>query len=345
MIKIEKWVEEKQKGQKLSLLKSFLWVCSVFYKGVIGFRHLLYKCGIFSIKQAEIPVISIGNVVCGGTGKSEFVAKLISDLKRDDLAIATRGYRSKRKGSSRLVKDKEDGDEPFMLQQRLPNTSVIVGKRRELSAKLATKMGKKAVILDDGMQYLRLKKDIQVILMRADDLFGGGFVPYGMRREWLFKLQSVDFIIIHGVTSSAKYELAKREVMCYSRAKCFGTQYSLDNSNNKLQGKKVGVFCGIGNPQAFMRQIENLGLNVVKKKILADHQKLFGVEAFYDACKKLGAEKVLCTAKDYVKLDEKEKQFVFPVKISMNIVFDTHCYEELLTIIDNNISVGTEKKG
>lgn len=337
MIKIEKWVEKSQREKGFKITSIFLYFCSLFYRAIIFLRHLLYDIGFFKKVSATIPIISVGNIVCGGTGKSEFVAKLVADLGRSDLAILTRGYRSKRKGDSRLVVDIEDGDEPFMLQKKCKNVPVIVGKKREISAELAASLGKKAAILDDGMQYLRLKKDIQIALVRAGDPFSNGFVPYGMRRELISKLGSVNFILIHGAESYKEYELVKRELMCYSSAKCFGTRYLIQEVNNFLKGKKVGVFCGIGNPQAFIKVLSSLSLKVVKKKFLADHEEFLGFSDFYQKCKNLGAETVVCTTKDYVKLSIEEQSLVTPIQITMDVSFDKEIYQELIAKINNSI--------
>jgi tetraacyldisaccharide 4'-kinase len=342
MIKLEKWVEEAQQKRGFKIRTAVLYICGLFYRSIIYLRHLMYDLGLFKTVTASIPIISVGNIVCGGTGKSEFVAKLIKDLERDDLAILTRGYRSKRKAGSRLVVDIDDGDEPFMLQQKCKKTSVIVGKRRELSAELAAYLGKRAAVLDDGMQYLRLKKDLQIVLVRADDPLGSGFVPHGMRRELLSKLVNADFIIIHGSQGQENYELVKRDLICYSRAECFGTRYCLEKINNKLIGKKVGVFCGIGNPQAFMAELSKLDLKVVKKKFLADHQKFLGFKVFYKTCKNLGAEIVVCTTKDYVKLSIDEQALVTPIQISMDVSFDKEAYQKLIAKINNSIERKTE---
>jgi tetraacyldisaccharide 4'-kinase len=337
MIMIEQWILQKQKSPRWGCLKSVLFVLSFFYKSGVWARHLLYKVGFFKIHQSSLPVISVGNIVCGGTGKSEFVAKLIKDIEISNIAILSRGYRSKREGPSRIVKDIDDGDEPFMLQMRFKDIPVIVGRKREESANLAKKLGSKAVILDDGMQYLALKKDLQIVLVRADQPFGGGFVPLGMRRELLEKLNCADYIVIHGATSEENYELVKRSLLCYSLAKCFGTRYCLDK-NKKLIDMKVGVFCGVGNPQFFMSELNSLGLVIVKEKILSDHQKVKGLKDFCIECRKLGAEKVVCTTKDYVKLSVEEKALVTAVEVDMKISFDAVEYGNLIDKINNNIS-------
>lgn len=337
MMRVEKWILKKQQKKGFSLIKALLYFCGIFYSFLVMCRHILYDIGCKKKIKAAIPVISVGNIVCGGTGKSEFVAKLIKDLKRDDIAIISRGYRSRRKGQSRLVKDIDDGDEPFMLQNKFINIPVIVGKKREESVQFAASIGAKLSILDDGMQYIKLKKDLQIVLLRAEDPFGSGFVPYGMRREIIKKLNTVDYIIIHGAQSLEKYELVKRSVLCYSNARCFGTLYCL-KKNKELIGKKVGVFCGIGNPQAFMKGLSKLDLKIIKKNILADHQKFTSLSQFYRNCRNSGGETVVCTTKDYVKLNEQEKKLVTPIQISMEVAYELEEYKALINQINNNIA-------
>jgi len=326
---MEKWVERKQNTLGFSWVKGALYLMSRLFNIGVMVRHLLYQTNVFSVVKATIPIISVGNIVCGGTGKSEFVAKLIFDLRREDIAILTRGYRSKRKGKSRKVADVLDGDEPFMLSQRCKQNPVIIGKKREESAALAALMGCKGCILDDGMQYLKLDKDLQIVMIRAEDPFSKGFVPFGMRRELLSKLKGAHYIVIHGAETKNKYDLVKRELLCYSSAKYFGTKYCLEK-NKHLSGKKIGVFCGIGNPHLFIDGLKSLGVTIVKKEILCDHQQLQNVTEFFQICKAHGAELIVCTEKDYVKLDSEEKLGVYPVEISMNIAYDGEEYHSLL---------------
>jgi tetraacyldisaccharide 4'-kinase len=329
MLKIEKWVENKQKQRKATFVTYVLYVISWGYKLLISFRHLLYDLNFIKVKEGPIRIVSIGNIVCGGTGKSEFVYQLIKDLKREDLAILTRGYRSKRKAAPRIVKDIDDGDEPFLLQSRLKNIPVIAGKKRELSAKLAQTLGAKFAILDDGMQYLKLKKDLSIVMIRALDPFGAGFVPYGMRRELLSKLKTASYMVIHGAKDREAYEGVKSALKGLSSAPIFGTGYFFNNMEEMI-GKKVAIFCGIGNPEAFKEQLAKLKVVILKEKILADHEKIADLKKFHQECKDLGAEIILCTEKDYVKLTKLEQELVFPVKISMEVMFDENEYATLL---------------
>jgi tetraacyldisaccharide-1-P 4'-kinase len=139
----------------------------------------------------------------------------------------------------------------------------------------------------------------------------------------------MDYVCIHGALSRVSYELVKKEVLCYCTPKFFGTNYRL-KENQALAGKKVGVFCGIGSPQAFIDGLKGLNVIIVKSKILADHEKCNQVEDFARECKALGAENLVCTAKDYVKLSDQEKKFVIPIEISMEVDFDGDVYPLLL---------------
>ncbi len=336
MHKIEKWIEEKQKTKGLSFFKGCLYFLSLFFKSGVFIRHAFYGRKLFETVEVDLPIISVGNIVCGGTGKTEFVGKLITDLKRNGVAVLTRGYRSKRGGASALVKDIDDGDEPFMLANRLKNSFVIRGLRREESAKLAETLGACGCILDDGMQYLRLKKDISIAMISASDPISQGFVPFGMRRELLSQLRKVDYIGIHGAKNQELYELVKKDLLCYGSAKFFGTTYCL-KENKRLAGKKVGVFCGIGNPQFFIEGLRALNLDIVKSKILADHEKCTGLLEFVQLSQSLGAEIVVCTAKDFVKLSIEEKKLVIPIQISMEIEYDVDVYRSLLEQVNDSI--------
>jgi tetraacyldisaccharide 4'-kinase len=333
MLKIEKWIEQKQKEKRKTFVSLLLYFVSFFYKSIIWLRHLAYDFKLLKAHKASLPIVSIGNIVCGGTGKSEFVFKLIKDLKREDVAVLTRGYRSKRRGICRLVKDIDDGDEPFMLHSRLKNIPVIAGKKREDSAILAEKLGAKFAVLDDGMQYLKLKKDLQIVMVRGSNPFGGGFVPFGMRRELLKKLEIADYIVIHGAESMDKYQQVKNLLERYSNGKIFGSSYSYSNNEN-IVGKKVGVFCGLGNPQSFIDGLEGLKVTILKQMILSDHQKCINFEKFYQECKNLGADFLVCTLKDYVKLSKQEQNLVVPIEISMEIIFDDRQYHLLIQKIN-----------
>ena len=336
MYRLEKILERVQEKKRFSIVKGFLYAISRCYQLAVASRHLLYHLSFKKIIKAPIPIISVGNLVCGGSGKSEFVSKIMSDLGNESIAILSRGYRSKRRGKSRVVRDIDDGDEPFMLQERFRENSVIVGKKREQSAALAKEVGAKAAILDDGMQYIKLKKDLHIVLLRADNPLGESFIPLGKRRELYSKLADADYTIIHGEICEEKYELAKRSILCYSSSKCFGTRYCL-KKNEKLIGKRVGVFCGIGNPQAFMRGLSKLKLEIVKKKFLADHEKFTNILDFYHECKNANTELIVCTYKDYVKLADNEKKLVTPIDVSMEISYDSQIYDELICEINSLI--------
>lgn len=336
MFTIEKWIERKQ-NEKKGLFALVLFISSKFYEFGVFCRHILYKLNVFSSHKVELPVISIGNIVCGGCGKTELVSKILQDANSEHLAVLSRGYRGKNSSKKpQVVKDLSLGDEPFMLASRFKKNLVIVGKKREESARFAKELGAKGVILDDGMQYLRLKKDLNIVCVRAENFDGKGFLPYGKRRELMQKLSCADFVMIHGTNDREKYELVKRSVLCYSRSNCFGTHYFLE-LNKEFTKQKVSVFCGLGNPQLFLDELRNRGIEIVHQKILADHEKMSDLKEFIKASKEKGAEKVLCTEKDYIKLLNEEKTLVEPVSLDMQVVFEQNNYNIMINTITNLI--------
>jgi len=343
MTRVEKWVLKKQKEKGFSLIQFFLFVGSLFFAMGVLVRHLLYQLGIIKRVKGSLPIISVGNIVCGGTGKTEFVLKLVSDLGINGVAVLTRGYGSKKSGNA-LVQDIEDGDEPYLLSKRLKNAFVIRGVRREISVKIAEKLGAKICILDDGLQYIRLKKELQIVMIGAKDPFSRGYLPFGLRRERLSALKKADYIVIHGANDKTGYEVVKKSISVYTSAQFLGTTYLLDKTCLP-KGNKVGVFCGIGNPELFIQGLKDLDLIIVKIRILKDHEKVSRLEEFVKVCKQMGADGVLCTEKDYVKLSEEEKKLVILMKVSMEVTYEKENYLSLKGAVNRMIERDGEGKG
>ncbi|MGE5196002.1 MAG: tetraacyldisaccharide 4'-kinase, partial [Anaerolineae bacterium] len=178
-------IEGKRGGRGIAF---FLYLCSRLYAGAGFLRNLAYDKKWLKDTSVDAVVISIGNIVSGGTGKTPFIHHLAKELEGFcKLAILSRGYRSKMEHApspQKLDRQKggaeEWGDEPCWLAAQLPDVDVWVGKRRSLSAALASSQGAQVILLDDGMQYRHLKRDIEIALIDACDPFGKGyFLPRG----------------------------------------------------------------------------------------------------------------------------------------------------------------------
>lgn len=257
------------------------------YGGVIKCRNLFYDR--FPGEKVSIPVISIGNVVCGGTGKTDVVAAIAQKLS-GKVAILSRGYGVQI--AKPFVVKKEHGaevcgDEPRLLADRLPHCLVIVGADRIAAAKLAELEGADIILLDDGMQHRRLHRDLEIAVWGEARYF----LPKGLLRDDPKRMERADL----------RVSLEKRSGCSLWKSEIQGI-FSLKGERiESIQNEKVALFCGIGNPERFVKTVEELGACITAKKILSDHQKAEENELAL-LLHQSGAKYLICTEKDQVKI-------------------------------------------
>lgn len=289
---------------------------SWFYQIGVCLRHWMYDCKIFVKNRAPLPVISVGNIMAGGVGKTQVVLLLAEELKNSSLAILSRGYRGGAESATTPVlvdinkhSVEEVGDEPWVLASRLC-VPVFVSKHRLKSVHAAEKRGARLVILDDGMQYLKLHRDFEIIVIDGKTPFGA-FLPKGRLREDPRRLQTADMILYVGepeekIERSVSRWTAAPQVVAKIAVK---GMFWLDGTplEEELRGKTVGIFCGIGNPSRFRETVEALGAKVIVSHFSSDHRMMgrFRLEKFALSAKEKGAFLLLCTEKDKVKLSKK----------------------------------------
>lgn len=294
------------------LIRALLQGMSQCYRAGVALRNLAYDKQFFSSHRFPLPVISVGNIVAGGTGKTPFVLYLARELlKIGKVAILSRGYRSQIEKSGKVAKlDHEDssceiyGDEPSLLAKELPEAMVWVGKERVQSAKEALFLDAEFIILDDGMQHRQLCRDIEIGMMDGLDLFGRGFyLPRGLLRDSPRRLQEMDLILVSSISSESQLEEAKLKIKNYTSAPIVGTTLQVMNAN-EIKGKRVGAFCAIAKPERFLQTLKEAGAEVVESMTAFDHA-LFSkqdLSLFSKKCKAKGAELLVCTEKDAIKL-------------------------------------------
>lgn len=314
----------KQKGILSSLLKGLLWVLCWPYRLYIACRNWIFDQGWVSRYFPPVPVvISIGNIVVGGTGKTPVTLMIAHEFYKEFLvAVLSRGYRSQAeklpipivlcKGEGPMQSASFCGDEPFLIAQNIPKAYVIVGKNRHKASDIAARAGAQVILLDDGMQHRRLARDYEVVVMDTTDPFGQGyFLPRGLLREGVESLARADLIIMNHIKDNASFETIKKIVSKYSTAPVVGTRMEVvrvetfdGESINSLHGKKVGIFCGIAHPEYFKGTVEKEGAIIVDHAYAGDHKSLdtHSLANFAEHCKGLGAEILLCTEKDKVKI-------------------------------------------
>ncbi len=299
--------------KKAPFVKVLLQSASQCYRIGIAIRNFAYDRELLSATKIAMPVISVGNIVAGGTGKTPFVQLLVQELlKMGKVAILSRGYRSAIEKSGKVAKldvrssPQAFGDEPVFLARKLEAAMVFAGKRRIESAKAAALQGAEIIVLDDGMQHRKLARDIEIVVMDGQDLFGKGFyLPRGFLRDSPKRLREADFIVVSSVKNEKEWNTLKVEIKKYSNAPLIGVQLKTLNGR-VIKGKKVAVFCAIAKPLKFMKTVEEAGAHIICKMTALDHSAFTQKELinFSEKAKAEGAELLVCTEKDFVKLSE-----------------------------------------
>lgn len=336
---LEMWLIGVQKRGERGFLTSLLWAASQIVRFMTYLRNFFYDTQLLSTISLPIPVISVGNIVAGGVGKTPFVSRLLEDLGLP-IGVLSRGYRAKVRGPIRIVSEPNDGDEAFLLAKRNQNGIVFVGKNRIQSSLYAIEKGATCIILDDGMQYRKLHRDFEVVVMHADNPFGHGhFLPRGMLRDSPKRLKKASLVVIHGAQDQAKFQIIEKNIRQITRAPIIGTKYRIEDQKS-LKGGKIGAFCGIGTPEPFYQMLEESGYEVLAKRTLPDHAAFIGVEDFVADCFKKGATEVLCTEKDFVKLQN--TAHIRPLKVHTEVEYGSAHYQEFLNQIKLSINVNNK---
>jgi tetraacyldisaccharide 4'-kinase len=251
------------------------------------------------VGRAEAPVVSVGNLAAGGVGKTPLIIKLATDLGRSDLAILSRGYRSQMEHAEepRVVEGNNSrvfGDEPCLIAKRVPLAQVWVGKRRQLSAEKAVAEGARLLLLDDGLQFYKLAREIDIVVLDGEDLFGG------WQRESPARLKSVDCVVVNHVRDLTHDAEVRKEVARYTAAPVVTMRMGV----KRPKANRVAVFCGIGKPERFVASLEAAGVEVVDLCTAPDHTlpSHKALKTFAERAKGRGAELLVCTEKEGIKL-------------------------------------------
>lgn len=327
---IERYLIEILRERKLgfipSLIKFLLLPLSLVYRFVVKTRNALYDLGFMRRYIPPVPlVISIGNIVVGGTGKTPLtllIANAFYDTRR--IAILSRGYRSKVEkldspvtlceGDGPIFPASYCGDEPYLFAQRLPKAMVIVGRDRKKASLTASRAGVQVILLDDALQHRSLGRDFDVIIVDVKDPFGSGnFLPRGFLREDVTALSRANLIVLNHVKDFDEAQKVKNKIKAYSDAPIVSMNSSI-LAIRDLKGiqipmpdhRRVGMFCAIARPEYFRQTLENHGFEVVAEYFLPDHLEIREkkLEQFAQTSLKNGAQWLICTEKDRVKLHD-----------------------------------------
>lgn len=307
--RFEVWAEsvmrKQASGMRASCFRGAATPFSWIYGALVKSRNAFYdKRGGATM---PIPVISVGNVVCGGTGKTDIVTLLAQALSVR-VGILSRGVGGAVKKPFCVYAHpaQECGDEPRMLANRLPNVLVVVGKDRIEGARLAIELGAQVLILDDGMQHRRLARDIEIAVVDGDDPFGGNYLPKGILRDDPQRLNQADLVIVSG--KRVKLPISTPVVHVTSEIEGI---FTLDGKRiETLRGVAVALFCGIGNPLRFLKTMQDMGADVRRHIFVPDHQTI-EEKQLEDLFESSRARYLVCTEKDRVKLTRSQLPIVW----------------------------------
>jgi tetraacyldisaccharide 4'-kinase len=302
------------------LLVLFLIPFSLFYAIIQYLRARLYRAGILESKQLPRPVISIGNLTVGGTGKTPATAYFARFLIAQGLKVAvlSRGYGGSLEGKTAIVSDgvtillepEQCGDEPYLLARTISGLMVVIGADRYAAGLLAlNQLSPDIFILDDGFQHLRLQRDLDVLLQDYTRPLGNGWtLPAGLLREPKSAAARADIVIYTRCPEGVPAPAAESgKLVCNARHQLIAARPLAEDvlvPFTSLQNRKFVAFAGIAEPHYFFDGLRAQGLNIVATICFPDHAAYTerNIAEITSALQISGADSVITTEKDAVKL-------------------------------------------
>ncbi len=314
--------------QQRTFVAYLLWPISMLYRVGFTLRRWCYQYGLFSVQRFHVPVIVVGNITVGGSGKTPIVCAIVRQLEHRGWrpGIVSRGYRGNAQSWPQVVTPHSSaqvvGDEPVLLARRTQRP-VVVGPDRPAAVRLLLDSHScDVVVADDGLQHLALYRDIEIAVVDGERRFGNGFcLPAGPLREPSSRLDSVDFVIVNSGNNNA-----------------FSCRLTGPNAVNLIdptmvralrdfRERKVHAVAGIGNPNRFFKHLRSMHLDLVEHAF-GDHHSFQRSDFNFSS-----GSTILMTEKDAVKCTafaEKDMWYV-PVTAELDEKFYNQLIERLQT--------------
>lgn len=309
-------ISGEQRGCRAASLRALLWLGSLGYGVIVACRNWLFDAGVLEAGRVGVPVVSIGNVTTGGTGKTPVAAMLCDRLQSlgSRPGLISRGYRSV---------GVEGNDEKRVLEILVPGVPHIQHANRLRAAdgllSTAAEVRPDVIVMDDGFQHRRMQRNLNLVLVDVTCPFGFGYLlPRGLLREPLEALCRADAVMMTrcGLVPDDRLQEIEETVLQAApglRGRIMRVDFrprglvGVDGkrvSFETLAGRAVFLMSGIGNPGAFEATCRVAGLKVVGKRWFADHHHFSGedAEAVRLAAERAGADVTVSTLKDLVKL-------------------------------------------
>jgi len=309
-----------------------LWPISLVFGAIIAIRRCLFKVGVFEQTRLPVPVIVVGNIYVGGTGKTPLVIWLSRQLREQGFVpgVISRGYGG---DASRVVEinaqmsPDDIGDEPLLILQRA-GVPLVVGRNRVSAARalLNAHPEVNVIISDDGLQHYALDRDIEILLFDDRGIGNGWLLPAGPLRESVTR--RFDFRVLNGLESVGENSFSMQLVGQHA-------EQLINRANTKAlkelpENLSIAAAAGIGNPERFFTMLKQLGVNVQEHIALPDH-----FDYSSNPFESLKVDIILITEKDAVKcsrrngLADDPRLWVVPVEAAIAGPFSEHLVEKL----------------
>lgn len=347
----------------LSTSIRFLFIpCSWLYGLIVTGRNRLYAVGLFKARRLPCRVISVGNIVVGGTGKTPAVIALAKHLQNENVRVAVllRGYKRQSREKVTIVSDGErvcaslgeSGDEAYMMARHLSGIPIVVSRQRYQAGQIAyERFGVDVLLLDDGFQHRQLARDVDILTVHTKHAFGNParLLPAGTLREPPTALRRADVILLtHAGTPDVPPNVKEKmkplapDALILESVHQPVCLYALGAKNpnsldaaKALEGRRILAVCGIGNPEAFVRTLMQCAPEAVELLAYPDHHRYteadFGqMETAFQTAE---ADLIVTTQKDEGKLERFAVDRELPIFVLEIALVIREGVEELLEVL------------
>jgi len=321
-------------------IRWIFWPFSLLLFGLTRLKYFLYRKNLLKRKDCKVPVLVVGNITVGGTGKTPFI-RLLTELLSDHglkLGIVSRGYHARPSSFPHLVSESDSvntvGDEAFMQYQALKLPMAIDPNRSAAVEKLADEFDLDLIISDDGLQHYQMGRQLEFLMVDGTREFGNRLcIPFGPLREDISRIQTVDIIIQNGGNQIHETLSHSGVPVVHLQMRPLGLVHLLSGeivATNNLLTHSVNAVCGIGNPDRFFASLAPL-CQSFQPFVFPDHHA-FTEEDF----RALNDDIVVMTEKDAVKCQSFAADHWYYLKVGANI--DNLASTQLIQIIQDQIS-------
>lgn len=304
-------VSGRRRGVRASILRAGLSAAEPFYRLGVRWRNRQFDTGKRESHRVEVPVISVGNLTVGGTGKTPMVEWLARWFRERGVRVSliSRGYGAE--AGSR-------NDEALELEEKLPDVPHLQNPNRVEAARTAIdECETQLILLDDAFQHRRIHRDLNIVLIDALEPFGyGHLLPRGLLREPVANLKRADVIALSrsdAVDEAVRASIRKKAMKhapeatwleVVHRPQSLLSTTGEEKEIGSVQGQRIAAFCGIGNPAGFRHTLGELGAQVVDLREFPDHHayQRHDIDELTDWARDLRVDAILCTHKDLVKV-------------------------------------------